>query len=92
MSDAILNLTKQSSTRNDFAHIQLGIMSPESILANSYGEVTLPETVNYRTLKPERRGLFCCTVFGPIKDYECICGKYKRMKHRGVVCENVGLK
>ena len=72
--------------------IQISIASPESIRAWSYGEVKKPETINYRTFKPERDGLFCAKIFGPVKDYECNCGKYKRMKHRGIVCEKCGVE
>ncbi|HJN37196.1 MAG TPA: DNA-directed RNA polymerase subunit beta' [Gammaproteobacteria bacterium] len=75
-----------------FSSIQIGLLSPEKIRAMSYGEVRKPETINYRTLKPERDGLFCARIFGPIKDYECLCGKYKRLKHRGVVCEKCGVE
>ena len=76
----------------DVDYIRIGLASPESIRANSYGEVTKPETINYRTFKPERDGLFCAKIFGPIKDYECLCGKYKRLKHRGVICEKCGVE
>lgn len=72
--------------------IQVKIASPEKIREWSYGEVKKPETINYRTFKPERDGLFCAKIFGPVKDYECNCGKYKRMKHRGVVCEKCGVE
>ena len=72
--------------------IQISIASPESIREWSYGEVKKPETINYRTFKPERDGLFCAKIFGPVKDYECNCGKYKRMKHRGIVCEKCGVE
>ncbi|HOO39496.1 MAG TPA: DNA-directed RNA polymerase subunit beta', partial [Deltaproteobacteria bacterium] len=72
--------------------VRIGLASPEKIMAWSYGEVKKPETINYRTFKPERDGLFCARIFGPIKSYECICGKYKRMKHRGVVCEKCGVE
>ena len=75
-----------------FSSIQIGLLSPEKIRAMSFGEVRKPETINYRTLKPERDGLFCARIFGPIKDYECLCGKYKRLKHRGVVCEKCGVE
>jgi len=75
-----------------FNAVKIMIASPEKIREWSYGEVKKPETINYRTFKPERDGLFCARIFGPIKDYECNCGKYKRMKHRGVVCENAGSK
>ncbi|MAZ40047.1 MAG: DNA-directed RNA polymerase subunit beta' [Legionellales bacterium] len=76
----------------DVDYVRIGLASPESIRANSYGEVTKPETINYRTFKPERDGLFCAKIFGPVKDYECLCGKYKRLKHRGVVCEKCGVE
>ena len=76
----------------DFSAFQLKIASPEKILSWSSGEVKKPETINYRTLKPERDGLFCAKIFGPIKDYECICGKYKKMRYKGVVCEKCGVE
>ena len=72
--------------------IRISIASPEVIREWSYGEVKKPETINYRTFKPERDGLFCAKIFGPVKDYECNCGKYKRMKHRGIVCEKCGVE
>ena len=75
-----------------FNAIKMGIASPERILSWSRGEVKKPETINYRTFKPERDGLFCAKIFGPVKDYECLCGRYKRMKHRGVVCEKCGVE
>src|SRR5215203_4197053 len=75
-----------------FAAIRISIASPEKIREWSHGEVKKPETINYRTFKPERDGLFCAKIFGPVKDYECLCGKYKRMKHRGVVCEKCGVE
>src|SRR6202142_1475376 len=75
-----------------FSAIRISLASPEKIREWSHGEVKKPETINYRTFKPERDGLFCAKIFGPIKDYECICGKYKRMKHRGVVCEKCGVE
>ncbi|TZF91669.1 DNA-directed RNA polymerase subunit beta' [Cognatilysobacter lacus] len=86
----LLNLFNQQRTTIDFDAIKIGLASPELIRSWSYGEVKKPETINYRTFKPERDGLFCSAIFGPIKDYECLCGKYKRMKHRGVVCEKCG--
>lgn len=76
----------------DVDYIRIGLASPESTRANSFGEVTKPETINYRTFKPERDGLFCAKIFGPNKDYECLCGKYKRLKHRGVICEKCGVE
>ncbi|HEX7415652.1 MAG TPA: DNA-directed RNA polymerase subunit beta', partial [Smithellaceae bacterium] len=72
--------------------MKISIASPEKILFWSHGEVKKPETINYRTFKPERDGLFCAKIFGPVKDYECLCGRYKRMKHRGVVCEKCGVE
>ena len=76
----------------DFNAIKISIASPEKIRAWSYGEVTKAETINYRTFKPERDGLFCAKIFGPITDWECLCGKYKRMKHRGVICDKCGVE
>ena len=76
----------------DFNAIKISLASPEKIRSWSYGEVTKPETINYRTFKPERDGLFCAKIFGPITDWECLCGKYKRMKHRGVVCDKCGVE
>ena len=76
----------------DFSAFQLRLASPEKILSWSYGEVKKPETINYRTLKPERDGLFCAKIFGPVKDYECLCGKYKKMRYKGVVCEKCGVE
>src|SRR5688572_19768121 len=75
-----------------FSSIRISLASPEKIREWSHGEVKKPETINYRTFKPEREGLFCAKIFGPVKDYECICGKYKRMKHRGIVCEKCGVE
>ena len=88
----LLNLLKQESEFEEFDHISIGLAAPEKIRSWSFGEVKKPETINYRTFKPERDGLFCAKIFGPIKDYECLCGKYKRMKHRGVVCEKCGVE
>jgi len=87
----LLNLLKQGQTE-DFDGIRIGLTSPEKIRSWSYGEVKKPETINYRTFKPERDGLFCAKIFGPVKDYECLCGKYKRLKHRGVICEKCGVE
>ena len=84
----LLNLFNQSRPPMDFDAIKIGLASPALIRSWSFGEVKKPETINYRTFKPERDGLFCSAIFGPIKDYECLCGQYKRMKHRGVVGEN----
>ncbi|MCP4408491.1 MAG: DNA-directed RNA polymerase subunit beta' [Gammaproteobacteria bacterium] len=88
----LLNLLKQQGQVEEFDSIRIGLASPEMIRSWSYGEVKKPETINYRTFKPERDGLFCAKIFGPIKDYECLCGKYKRLKHRGVVCEKCGVE
>src|SRR3974390_570378 len=88
---ALLDLFKQVTQEEEFDAIKIGIASPEKIRSWSYGEVKKPETINYRTFKPERDGLFCAKIFGPIKDYECLCGKYKRLKHRGVICEKCGV-
>lgn len=85
-------LINKSETNDNYGRIRIGIASPEKIRSWSYGEVKKPETINYRTLRPERDGLFCARIFGPIKDYECLCGKYKRIKHRGVVCERCGVE
>src|SRR5450830_945929 len=89
---ALLDLFKQVQTNETFDAIKIGLASPEKIRSWSYGEVKKPETINYRTFKPERDGLFCAKIFGPIKDYECLCGKYKRLKHRGVICEKCGVE
>ena len=88
----LLTLFKQQDSADDFDAIRIGLASPEMIWSWSFGEVKKPETINYRTFKPERDGLFCAKIFGPIKDYECLCGKYKRLKHRGVVCEKCGVE
>ena len=87
----LLNLLKQGQVE-EFDGIRIGLASPEKIRSWSYGEVKKPETINYRTFKPERDGLFCAKIFGPVKDYECLCGKYKRLKHRGVICEKCGVE
>jgi len=88
----LLKLIKQQGQIEDFDAIRIGLASPDMIRSWSYGEVKKPETINYRTFKPERDGLFCAKIFGPIKDFECLCGKYKRLKHRGVVCEKCGVE
>jgi DNA-directed RNA polymerase subunit beta' len=88
----LLKLFKYQNPVDDFDAIRIGLASPDMIRSWSYGEVKKPETINYRTFKPERDGLFCAKIFGPIKDYECLCGKYKRLKHRGVVCEKCGVE
>ncbi|MFN7967666.1 MAG: DNA-directed RNA polymerase subunit beta', partial [Acidobacteriota bacterium] len=82
----------RAKTINDFTAIRISLASPEKIRSWSYGEVTKPETINYRTFKPERDGLFCARIFGPVTDWECLCGKFKRMKHRGVVCDKCGVE
>jgi len=89
---ALLDLFKQVTQDEQFDAIRVGLASPEKIRSWSYGEVKKPETINYRTFKPERDGLFCAKIFGPVKDYECLCGKYKRLKHRGVICEKCGVE
>ncbi|WP_193075555.1 DNA-directed RNA polymerase subunit beta' [Pseudomonas sp. FME51] len=88
----LLNLLKSQGQVEEFDSIRIGLASPEMIRSWSYGEVKKPETINYRTFKPERDGLFCAKIFGPVKDYECLCGKYKRLKHRGVICEKCGVE
>ncbi len=88
----LLNLLKSQDQTDEFDAIRIGLASPDMIRSWSYGEVKKPETINYRTFKPEREGLFCAKIFGPVKDYECLCGKYKRMKHRGIVCEKCGVE
>jgi len=89
----LLNILRQSQgSVEDFDSLRIGLTSPDMIRSWSFGEVKKPETINYRTLKPERDGLFCARIFGPVKDYECLCGKYKRLKHRGVVCEKCGVE
>src|SRR3989339_627383 len=89
---SLLDLFKQFTPDEHFDAIKIGMASPELIRSWSYGEVKKPETINYRTFKPERDGLFCAKIFGPVKDYECLCGKYKRLKHRGVICEKCGVE
>ena len=93
-TDERVDATSSASRPDRRASIRssISIASPEKIRSWSYGEVKKPETINYRTFKPERDGLFCARIFGPIKDYECLCGKYKRMKHRGIVCEKCGVE
>ena len=88
----LLGLLKSQSPSDEFDSIRIGLASPEMVRAWSFGEVKKPETINYRTFKPERDGLFCAKIFGPVKDYECLCGKYKRLKHRGVICEKCGVE
>ncbi|MDU0353867.1 DNA-directed RNA polymerase subunit beta' [Paraglaciecola aquimarina] len=88
----LLKFLKQQHKTEEFDNIRIGLASPEMIRSWSFGEVKKPETINYRTFKPERDGLFCARIFGPVKDYECLCGKYKRLKHRGVICEKCGVE
>src|SRR5471030_1237290 len=88
----IFNFFEKPKDPLSFSAIRISLASPEKIRQWSHGEVKKPETINYRTFKPERDGLFCAKIFGPVKDYECNCGKYKRMKHRGVVCEKCGVE
>lgn len=88
----LLNFLKRQNKTVDFDEISIGLASPNQIRSWSYGEVKKPETINYRTFKPERDGLFCAKIFGPVSDYECLCGKYKRLKHRGVICEKCGVE
>jgi DNA-directed RNA polymerase subunit beta' len=92
MNQEIVNLFGSQVQQQNFDQIRIGIASPEKILSWSYGEIKKPETINYRTFKPERDGLFCARIFGPVKDYECLCGKYKRMKYKGVICEKCGVE
>ena len=87
-----MNFLKRQGRTDDFDGIRIGLASPDMIRSWSYGEVKKPETINYRTFKPERDGLFCAKIFGPVSDYECLCGKYKRLKHRGVICEKCGVE
>src|SRR3712207_6464461 len=92
MNQEVMNLFNPVAQPQTFDQIKISIASPEKILSWSYGEIKKPETINYRTFKPERDGLFCARIFGPIKDYECLCGKYKRMKYKGIVCEKCGVE
>ncbi|MBS3797168.1 DNA-directed RNA polymerase subunit beta' [Pseudoalteromonas sp. BDTF-M6] len=88
----LLKFLKQQNKTEEFDAIRIGLASPDMVRSWSFGEVKKPETINYRTFKPERDGLFCARIFGPVKDYECLCGKYKRLKHRGVICEKCGVE
>ena len=92
MNQEVANLFNPQATAQNFDSIQISIASPEKILSWSFGEIKKPETINYRTFKPERDGLFCARIFGPTKDYECLCGKYKRMKYKGIICEKCGVE
>ena len=88
----LLNFFEKPTNPLSFNAIRIAVASPEKVRSWSYGEVKKPETINYRTFKPERGGLFCAKIFGPVRDFECICGKYKRMKHRGIVCDKCGVE
>ena len=92
MKDVFSQFVKHDVVNEDFDSIRIGLASPDKIRSWSWGEVKKPETINSRTFKPERDGLFCAKLFGPISDYECLCGKYKRLKHRGVICEKCGVE
>src|SRR5580704_17130172 len=92
MNQELMNLFSPQVPTQVFDQIRISIASPDKILSWSYGEIKKPETINYRTVKPERDGLFCAKIFGPVKHYECLCGKHKRLKHRGVVCEKCGVE
>jgi DNA-directed RNA polymerase subunit beta' len=92
MSQEMMNIFNPAATQATFNQIRISIASPEKILSWSFGEIKKPETINYRTFKPERDGLFCARIFGPVKDYECLCGKYKRMKYKGITCEKCGVE
>src|SRR3569833_1569401 len=92
MNQEVLNIFNPVQAAPTFDQIRISLASPEKILRWSHGEIKKPETINYRTFKPERDGLFCARIFGPVKDYECLCGKYKRMKYKGIVCEKCGVE
>ena len=88
----LMNPFGQNQGPQSFDKIRISIASPERIRSWSFGEIKKPETINYRTFKPEKDGLFCARIFGPVRDYECLCGKYKRMKYRGIICEKCGVE
>ena len=90
MNKELTNIFNQNQGVQNFNSLKISIASPDDIRSWSFGEIKKPETINYRTFKPEKDGLFCARIFGPIKDYECLCGKYKRMKYRGIICEKCG--
>src|SRR3979411_1103816 len=92
MNQEVLNIFNPVQAAPTFDQIRIALASPEKIRSWSFGEIKKPETINYRTFKPERDGLFCARIFGPIKDYECLCGKYKRMKYKGLICEKCGVE
>ena len=92
MEKNLSKLFKSDTTSSRFSKIKITLASPEKIKSWSFGEIKKPETINYRTFRPEKEGLFCARIFGPVKDYECLCGKYKRMKFRGIICEKCGVE
>ena len=92
MNKELVNIFNQNLGVQNFNSLKIAIASPENIRSWSFGEIKKPETINYRTFKPEKDGLFCSRIFGPVKDYECLCGKYKRMKFRGIICEKCGVE
>ena len=92
MNQEVLNIFNPVVAAPTFDQIRISLASPEKIRSWSFGEIKKPETINYRTFKPERDGLFCARIFGPTKDYECLCGKYKRMKYKGIICEKCGVE
>jgi len=92
MAKQIIKDLKQPLSEKNFNYIKISLASPEKIKSWSFGEIKKPETINYRTFRPEKDGLFCARIFGPVKDYECLCGKYKRMKFRGIICEKCGVE
>ncbi|HEY4995441.1 MAG TPA: DNA-directed RNA polymerase subunit beta', partial [Aestuariivirga sp.] len=92
MNQEMMNVFNPVTPAQAFDQIKITVASPEKIASWSFGEIKKPETINYRTFKPERDGLFCARIFGPVKDYECLCGKYKRMKYKGIICEKCGVE
>ena len=92
MNKELINIFNQNQGAKNFDSIKISIANPDQIRSWSFGEIKKPETINYRTFKPEKDGLFCARIFGPVKDYECLCGKYKRMKFRGIICEKCGVE
>ena len=92
MNRELVNIFNQNQGIQNFNSLKISIASPEDVRSWSFGEIKKPETINYRTFKPEKDGLFCSRIFGPVKDYECLCGKYKRMKFRGIICEKCGVE
>ena len=92
MQKKIFKKSNSLTSEKNFTHIKITLASPDKIKSWSFGEIKKPETINYRTFRPEKDGLFCARIFGPVKDYECLCGKYKRMKFRGIICEKCGVE